>query len=382
MTRDIKMSAAEDRSLSPEERRQIIELMRETAQGKRPSAGRDEVAEPIRLEIGGMYGRELACQASVIDAEPEAYRLTAGTGEILVRMRQTGEYIYSYGDLVIEAPDRRRGAAFADAMASWLGTPLELGGSVERGSLADASSSAELCGRWAKLGVRDDADGIRWDVYKLFVEAAGPAEVFLRISAGAGRAVLTEKVPRYREPLLVGFDRHLGAGRALAPRTRLDVFGGAWLTVPPDWIAMRLAAHVRAIDPTDDATLEISYQPFPLHPRLPGLPERLALAVDELAAHPERMIAVDRGDFEYVWTEHDFETIDNKTGERRVARGRVLIAANDAVQTLITYSYWPGDEGWAVSAWETIVSTLRLAGQSPAVLDLSPGASLEAAPGG
>jgi hypothetical protein len=91
---------------------------------------------------------------------------------------------------------------------------------------------------------------------------------------------------------------------------------------------------------------------------------------------------VDRGDFEYVWTEHDFETIDNKTGERRVARGRVLIAANDAVQTLITYSYWPGDEGWAVSAWETIVSTLRLAGQSPAVLDLSPGASLEAAPGG
>ncbi len=111
--------------------------------------------------------------------------------------------------------------------------------------------------------------------------------------------------------------------------------------------------------------LEISYPAVPLHPRLPGLVEHLALAVDGLAAAPGAVVAVDRGDFGYVWTEHDHEMIDSKTGERRLACSRVLIAANDALQTLVTFSYWPADAGWAVPAWETIVSTLRLAGRTP-----------------
>jgi hypothetical protein len=44
---------------------------------------------------------------------------------------------------------------------------------------------------------------------------------------------------------------------------------------------------------------------------------------------------------------------------------RVLIAANDALQALVTFCYWPADEGWAVPEWEMILSTLRLAGHSP-----------------
>ena len=402
------MSEAENRSLTPaltlEERRQIIELLHETVQGKRPDTGRDELAGAARLEIGGMHGRALACTASTCDAGPGAapgawaYRLAAGAGEIVVRMVQTGEYVHTYGDLAIDAPDRIRGAAFADAMAGWLGTPLEpsrtaaasgAGGArgadrtgssevaAEAGGVIDLGAPAvPLRGGWVKLGVHYDADGVRWDVYKLLVEAGTRVEVFLRVSPGAGRAALAEKRARNREPLLVGFDRHLGAGRAIAERTRIDVFGGAWLTVPPDWIATRLAAHVRVTDPEGEAVLEISYQPFPLHPRLPGLAERLALAVDGLAAAPGAVVAVDRGDFEYVWTEHDHEAIDPGTGERRAGCGRVLIAANDALQTLVTFNYWPIDAGWAVPAWETIISTLRLAGRTPETQELTADASV------
>jgi hypothetical protein len=336
-----------------------------------------------------MHGRALACAASPCDAGPGAapgawaYRLTAGAGEIAVRMVQTGEHTHAYGDLAIDAPDRTRGAAFADAMAGWLGTPLAPCRAAEpngAGVVVDPGAPVvPLRGGWVKLGVRDDADGVRWDVYKLFVDAGTHTEVFLRVSPGAGRAAFTEKWSRYREPLLFGFERHLGAGRAVAERTWIDVFGGAWLTAPPDWIATRLAAHVRVTDPAGGAVLEISYQPFPLHPRLPGLAERLALAVHGLAAAPGAVVAVDRGDFEYVWTEHDHEAIDPSTGERRAGRGRVLIAANDALQTLVTFNYWPADAGWAVPAWETILSTLRLAGRTPETQVLTAGVSIGAA---
>jgi len=56
-----------------------------------------------------------------------------------------------------------------------------------------------------------------------------------------------------------------------------------------------------------------------------------------------------------------YEATDTKSGEKRPARSRILIAANDVLQVLATYAYWPADASWAVPAWETIISTLRLA---------------------
>jgi hypothetical protein len=353
-----------EKPLSPDERREILELLQQSARGERPSAGRDEVPEQKRLELGGMRGRALACRASVRDHDAGAFRLAAGDGEIAIRMTPKGEFIYPYGDLIIETPDRGPGAAFVEAMAGWLGTPLDPRGTIEPGEAA-----ISIRGSYVKLGVRDDADGVRWDVFKLLLEGHHPAEVFLRVSTDLTRAAFTEKWSRYRESLLMCFEHRLGAGRAIAQRTLVDVFEGAWLTVPPDWVVTRQAGHIRATDPADEAAFEVSYQPFPLHPRLPRLSERLRAALSSLEGQQDaaaaRAVAVDRGDLELVWTEYEYESDDTKTGLRRLARGRILIAANDALQVLVTFCYWPADEGWAVPAWETIISTLRLAGGGP-----------------
>ena len=368
-------------SLSPDELRGILGLLRQTARGERASAGRDEVPGPTRLEIGGMQGRALACQASRPGHDAGALRLVAGAGEIVVRMTQKGEFIYTHGDLIIEAPDRERGAAFTTAMADWLGTPLAPPRSIDPGDPGDPGDpdkpgepSHAIRGSYVKLGVRDDADGIRWDVFKLFMEGEHPAEVFFRVSADATRAAFTEKWSKYRAPLLVGFDRELGAGRAIAERTTIDVFGGVWFTVPTDWIATRLDESVKVTDPTDEAGIEVSHQPYPLHPRLPGLTERLLAAFSDRNVTADQVVAVDRGDLELVWTAYEYEATDTKTGDKRPARARALIAANDVLQALVTFAYWPTDEGWAVPEWETIISTLRLAGHQP---DLVPDGSAD-----
>src|SRR6185369_17168502 len=147
------------------------------------------VPGPTRLEIGGMQGRALACQARRPGHDAGALRLVAGAGEIVVRMTQKGEFIYTYGDLIIEAPDRERGAAFATALADWLGTPLDPRRTRDPGEPGDPGDPGEpsrvIRGSYVKLGVRDDADGIRWDVFKLFMEGEHPAEVFFRVSADA-----------------------------------------------------------------------------------------------------------------------------------------------------------------------------------------------------
>jgi len=347
-------------SLSPDELRGILGLLRQTARGERASAGRDEVPGPARLEIGGMQGRPLVCRASRLEHDAGALRLAAGAGEITVRMTQKGEFIYTYGDLIIEAPDRERGAGFATAMADWLGTPLDPRSSIDPGDPA-----RPIRGSYVKLGVRNDADGLRWDVFKLFVEGEHPAEVFLRVSADATRAAFTEKWSKYREALLLSFDGELGAGRAIAARTVVGVFGGVWFTVPPGWIATQLDESVKVADPTDEAGLEVSHQPYPLHPRLPGLTERLLAAFSDRNVTADQVVAVDRGDLELAWTAYEYEAVDTKTGDKRAARARALIAANDVLQALVTFAYWPPDESWAVPEWETIISTLRLASHRP-----------------
>jgi len=357
-------------SLSPDELGGILGLLRQTARGERASAGRDEVPGPTRLEIGGMQVRAHMCTASRTGHDAEALRLAVGAGEIGIRMTPKGEFIYTHGDLIIEAPDRARGAAFAAAMADWLGTPLDPRPAIEPGEPART-----IRGTYVKLGVRDDADGVRWDVFKLFVEGEHPAEVFLRVSADATRAAFTEKWSKYRAALLLSFDGEFGAGRAIAERTVIDVFDGVWFSVPPDWITTRMEDSVKVTDPTDEAGIEVSHQPYPLHPRLPGLTERLLAAFSDRNVTADQVVAVDRGDLELVWTAYEYEAADTKTGDKRPARARALIAANDVLQALVTYAYWPSDEGWAVPAWETIISTLRLASHRP---DLVPDGSADA----
>lgn len=346
--------------------RAILSSLRKIARGEDPSAGRDEVAGPTRIEIGGMRGRALPCE---IEERDGLRKLRAGDGEIDVRMIAKGEYVFPYGELVLDAPDRARGAAFVDAMVRWLGTPLD-----RTPSIVPAAPTEPIAGDYAKLGVRNDADGLRWDSFKLMFESG--AEVFLRISGESKRAAFTEKWSAYRERLLVLFDRCLGVGRAIAPRTRVDVMGGATLTVPPDWIVKPHKGHVAVTDATDEAVLEVSHQSYPLDLRLPGLLARLEMAlpeterVDALA----RAVHVDRGDVELAWTEYPFEATDTKTSEKRPARNRILIAANSALQVLVTFAYWPHDESWAVPEWETLISTLRLAGGP----DLVPDSGVEA----
>jgi hypothetical protein len=241
----------------------------------------------MRIEIGGMRGRALACEVEERDG---LCKLHAGDGEIDVRMIAKGEFVFPYGKIVIDTPDRVQGAAFVDAMASWLGTPLD-----RTSSVVLAAPTEPITGDYARLGVRDDADGVRWDSFKLML-GSGP-ELFLRICSERKRAAFTEKWSAYRERMLVLFDRRLGTGRAIEVRSGVDVMGGATLTVPPDWIVKPREGHVAVTDATDEAVLEVSHQPYPLDPRLPGLLARLEIVlpeterVDALA----RAVQLDRG---------------------------------------------------------------------------------------
>ena len=147
--------------------------------------------------------------------------------------------------------------------------------------------------------------------------------------------------------LILGFDGELGAGRPIAERTVVEVFDGVWFSVPPDWVTTRMDASVKVTDPTDEAGIEVSHQPYPLHPRLPGLTERLLAAFSDRNVTADQVVAVDRGDLELAWTAYEYDAVDTKTGDKRPARARALIAANDVLQALVTFAYWPSDEGWA-----------------------------------
>jgi hypothetical protein len=337
------------------------------ARGEDSTAGRDEVPDGPRIEIGGVRGRILVCAVTILESTAAERRLalSVGNGEIVVRLRARGEWLFTYGDLEIAAPDRTRGAVFVDAVSSWLGTPLTRTGSVQ-----PEEPQRPIAGSYVKLGTRNDADGVVWDTFKLFVGGENEyAECFLRVTSDLTRATLAEKWSRYREPWLLNLDRSLGAGRKVAPRKVVDVLGGAQLTVPTDWLLSFQEGHVRVTDAMDEALLEVSHQPFPLDPRLPTVPERLrlALAADGRERAATSTTSIDRDDIELAWTEYEYEADDTKTGEKCAARARWLVAANQALQVLATYYYWPKDKAWAVPEWETIVSTLRLGSGRPSL---------------
>lgn len=342
------------------ERDSILEAIRQTARGEQTTTGRDEVGSGPRVDVAGMHGRSLECTVGALEVTPTGKRLALRVdhGEIVLGLTTTNEFVFQYGDLKIDAHRRAEGAKFVSAVASWLGTPLD-------STDSPAQATEPILGSFAKLAERNDADGIRWTIYKLFIGTGDAyAEVFLRISTD-GRAAFVEKWSRYREALLLNLDRCVGAGRGIAPRHVVDVFGGAQFTIRPDWLMSPQEGHMKVTDAADEVLLEISHQPFPLDPRLPGVAERVRVVLAEDHRDAAMITTIDRGDLELAWTEYDYEADDTKTGQKRLARGRIAIAANETLQVLITYYYWPADESWAASEWETMVSTLRLASRVP-----------------
>ena len=249
------------------------------------------------------------------------------------------------------------------ALAGWLGVPL---GSTTDPSLEGAP--VQVLGSYVKLGVVEDADGLGWERFKLFLGLGDErSELFFSVSDDGKQAVFREKWSRYRVPLLRLLSKKLGDGRQPATRQEVvTVDGGARFTVPADWLVGSPEAHVSASDAQDQCCLEVSCLPGPrLAAGLPPIAERLRLALAQ-SGYPGAAAVItarDRGDLDLVWSEFDYQSEDPKRpGAMHAARGRWLVAANDHVQALATFSYWIEDERWAVAEWQRIVDSLELAG--------------------
>lgn len=338
----------------PTEAEQILDAIVATARGDRATDGRDTVSRP-RVDLCAMHGRALP--ATIVERRAETYVLRIGDGELALSLIPQGSCLFDYGEVRIAVPDRRAGAAFVEQLARLLASPLGLGG-------WPAEPPQLVIGGYVKLGASNDADGACWNVYKLFLgDGPEPGELFLRISAGIGRAAFVEKWSKFRAPILAHLDRTLGYGRTVAERRLVDVTDGVRFTVPLEWVVRRHDDHVEIVDPVQDVLLEVSHQPYPLHPRLPGLVDRLgfALEADGRGDLRDRVVHVDRGDVEHAWVEHDYEIQD---GKRWLGRARISMMANDALHALATYYYWPEDEGWAIPEWERIMSTMWLSNRT------------------
>jgi hypothetical protein len=153
--------------------------------------------------------------------------------------------------------------------------------------------------------------------------------------------------------------RALGLERVLVlERGNVELGLPAGWTVEPD-----PAGHLKLKDPTDSCLLELSY--FVLPPGLTGLPtvsERVALGLGEGVSISDRgpIVAGERAGYDLAWTRYEFDSEDTKSGERRVARARFLLAANAGYQAMLTFSYWAEDTEWALPLWERMMESLRL----------------------
>ena len=345
--------------MTNDDRGQIFESIRNVACGVRTLDGRDEVHKGRRIRLAGMDGRALEVRADELDhgGRRRLELRTHNGGELAIVMSPRGELIFPYGDLLIEARDRRCGAAFAEAMASWLGMPLE------RGPVDLELPPGIVDGGYVRLGTQRDALGVDWEVLKLFVGHDDRAvECFLRLDRERNRGAFTEKWSRYREDLLVTFDGILGAARR--PEARKEVHGVpmAWLSVPLEWTVAGGNGHVKLGDAHHDVMLEISSAQIP---RLPGSPSSAVRLQTVLALSGQASTVIherDRGDLEIAWAEVLHLADDPVLGTRRQrpACTRWLLALCDIGQVLATFNFWLDDAAWAVPEWERIVSTLRI----------------------
>jgi hypothetical protein len=302
-----------------------------------------------------MDGRALAVRVDQYDhgGQRRLELHTGNGGELAIAMIPRGEMIFPYGDLKIESRDRRRGTSFVEAMADWLGTPLA------RGPVDLELSPSIVDGGYVKLGTQRDADGVDWEILKLFVGLnENAAECFLRIAGNRG--AFTEKWSRYREGLLVTIDRSLGAARALEARQEVHGVPMAWLTVPLDWTICGENGHAKLADPREDVLLEVSSALLPKMAGSPSAGERLQTVLALTGQNQTVIQERDRGDLELAWAEFPHLADDPKLGTKRPACGRWMLALSDVGQVLATYYFWLDDATWAVPEWERIVSTLRI----------------------
>ncbi|HEY3351626.1 MAG TPA: hypothetical protein VGQ83_00125 [Polyangia bacterium] len=335
-----------------------LRALEEFARGDRPDGGRDEVAR-LRIASGAMSTRGLPLEVA---AEPDErglrLRLRTDGAEVRLRLEQKGTFIFTFGDATLEVDDRHQGAAFARAVASWLGVPLGDPG-------AALVAPEPVVGAYARLGVRRDASGQDWELLKLFLgDEPRAAEVFFRLRADHAAAVLGEKASFYRVPLAELLSAALGDGRAVVPHQRLMLdHGNLEVAVPPTWSAKREESCITLQDPADTRRLEISYLRLPsLAPDAPSLADRLrhvllSAGEQEAAAHIDRQ---QRANLELVWADYPYEAHDDERDIVRPARGRWLLASNGVLQALLTYYYWTDDAPGAVADWEQVAAMLRL----------------------
>ncbi|MBI5478527.1 MAG: hypothetical protein HY906_06725 [Deltaproteobacteria bacterium] len=164
-------------------------------------------------------------------------------------------------------------------------------------------------------------------------------------------------------PLVRILSDALGDGRRPRAHQVLRVdHGTVELAVPRGWIASAGEGCLTVTDATDECALEISYLLLPpLPPEAPSLASRLehALGAD---GHEAPIVTRRDGSLDVAWADYEYESPDPHRGDaRRPARGRWLLAANDRVQLLATFSYWVDDAPWALEAWEWMMSSIRLA---------------------
>jgi hypothetical protein len=140
--------------------------------------------------------------------------------------------------------------------------------------------------------------------------------------------------------------------------------GTVELGVPRGWsVEPDPEGFLKLKDPTDSCLLEVSYLRLPpLLPSAPRLDERLRLVLKDTpeAAGHSPVVVSEREEMSVAWAEYPYACHDPERGERRQARGRWLLAANEIFQALLTYYYWADDTDWAVAVWGDIVDTLRL----------------------
>ncbi len=164
-------------------------------------------------------------------------------------------------------------------------------------------------------------------------------------------------------PLGLGYNERMsGAGEKILILDR----GVVELAYPREWtVKANPAGHLELKDPSDSATLEISYLKVPpLGPDAPKVEDLLrgVLPGTEGAGSAGSVATAERGTLRRAWATYPFEADDTEKGLLRKAFGRWMIGGSGSVFVLMTYYYWADDAAWAVPAWEGMAESLRVEG--------------------
>lgn len=336
-------------------RKTLMDVLGRIARGELGEDERDRVPGSVRVEMGAMEGRRF--ELDVVEREEDGDRqrlvLARGAARVVVTLTTTGAFIFTFGDGLFEVPDRVAGAAFADELAALFGTLLDF---VPMIDLATAQP-LPLAVSWARIGRRRDADGVAWEVLKLFAgDGERYGELFLRLSDR--RAVLSEKWSAYRAAWITMIETAFGRGRGIERRRRLAIGGGATVTVPAEWTASDAGGHWRVTDPDDRVVVELSWLRGGSEPDLPRAAERVRLVLEAEGDDDTPIVVTDRGDVELAWAERGRLSGDTRGGPRRLAHHRLLIAVGERGQVVVTTACWPEDSAWFAPAWDRMISTL------------------------